>query len=206
MIKAIETKYQGYRFRSRLEARWAVFFDALEISWEYEKEGFVLGEVGYYLPDFWLPDINAWIEIKGQKASEQEIAKCRALKRHLGGWGSIHAMLLGGEVARDVVKKVCAVGRDKFGRSYEKTMSEVKAYLLDAPKVFLFDRGLSGMEHDGRSCWIFLGDDADHILHAEISSFDVLLNFLYVKSPEQFLRAITAAKSARFEHGETPNV
>ena len=29
MIKAIETVYNGYRFRSRLEARWAVFFDAL---------------------------------------------------------------------------------------------------------------------------------------------------------------------------------
>jgi hypothetical protein len=25
--KAIETHYKGYRFRSRLEARWAVFFD-----------------------------------------------------------------------------------------------------------------------------------------------------------------------------------
>lgn len=33
-IKPIETKYKGYRFRSRLEARWAVFFDALGISWE----------------------------------------------------------------------------------------------------------------------------------------------------------------------------
>jgi hypothetical protein len=31
-IKAIETSYKGYRFRSRLEARWAVFFDALDQS------------------------------------------------------------------------------------------------------------------------------------------------------------------------------
>jgi hypothetical protein len=27
-IQAIETVYRGHRFRSRLEARWAVFFDA----------------------------------------------------------------------------------------------------------------------------------------------------------------------------------
>ena len=27
-IKAIQTEYNGYLFRSRLEARWAVFFDA----------------------------------------------------------------------------------------------------------------------------------------------------------------------------------
>ena len=33
MIKAIDTVYNGYKFRSRLEARWAVFFD--EIGIEY---------------------------------------------------------------------------------------------------------------------------------------------------------------------------
>lgn len=64
MIKAIETRYKGYRFRSRLEARWAVFFDALGIEWEYEKEGFDLGVHGWYLPDFWLPKHGIWIEIK----------------------------------------------------------------------------------------------------------------------------------------------
>ena len=35
-LKAIETEYKGYRFRSRLEARWAVFFDACGVKWEYE--------------------------------------------------------------------------------------------------------------------------------------------------------------------------
>ena len=39
-IKAIETVYNGYRFRSRLEARWAVFFEAAGIEYEYEPEGF----------------------------------------------------------------------------------------------------------------------------------------------------------------------
>ena len=54
-MKIIETKYKGYRFRSRLEARWAVFFDELGIEWEYEPEGFDLGDGTYYLPDFRLP-------------------------------------------------------------------------------------------------------------------------------------------------------
>ncbi len=49
--RAIETRYKGYRFRSRLEARWAVFFDALGLTWEYEPEGFEL-KSGRYLPDF----------------------------------------------------------------------------------------------------------------------------------------------------------
>lgn len=53
-LKAIETVYNGYRFRSRLEARWAVFFGALRIPYEYEPEGFDLGGL-WYLPDFRLP-------------------------------------------------------------------------------------------------------------------------------------------------------
>lgn len=64
-IKAIETRYAGCRFRSRLEARWAVFFDHLGIKWEYEPQGFDLSS-GYYLPDFFLPGIGegSWFEVK----------------------------------------------------------------------------------------------------------------------------------------------
>lgn len=50
-MKALETSYAGHRFRSRLEARWAVFFDALGVRWEYESEG-VVTRKGPYLPDF----------------------------------------------------------------------------------------------------------------------------------------------------------
>lgn len=38
-IKPIETKYNGFRFRSRLEARWASFFDMIGLKYEYEVEG-----------------------------------------------------------------------------------------------------------------------------------------------------------------------
>lgn len=63
-IKPIETQYKGYRFRSRLEARWAVFFDALGIQWSYEVEGFEV-EGKKYLPDFYLPEMaKKWVEIK----------------------------------------------------------------------------------------------------------------------------------------------
>jgi len=51
MLQAIETKHNGFLFRSRLEARWAVFFDEMGIKYEYEPEGFKT-KCGYYLPDF----------------------------------------------------------------------------------------------------------------------------------------------------------
>ncbi len=49
--RAIPTRYHFHLFRSRLEARWAVFFDSLGIRWTYEPEGYSLGGGGY-LPDF----------------------------------------------------------------------------------------------------------------------------------------------------------
>lgn len=73
-IKAIETIYNGIRFRSRLEARWAIFMDALGVKWEYEPEGFTDGTL-CYLPDFWLPDLECYLEIKPTTPSEEEIKK-----------------------------------------------------------------------------------------------------------------------------------
>ena len=68
-MKAIETYYNGYRFRSRLEARWAVFFDEMNIKYEYEPEGFEEeNEKGHkirYLPDFYLPESKLYAEVKG---------------------------------------------------------------------------------------------------------------------------------------------
>jgi len=91
-IKPIETTYNGHRFRSRLEARWAVFFDTLKVHYEYEKEGYDIGELGYYLPDFWLPypekqnfsghqNAGHWLEVKGSKPTDNELQKLVALSK-----------------------------------------------------------------------------------------------------------------------------
>ena len=52
-VRPIETRYAGCRFRSRLEARWAVFLDTVGVRWEYEAEGYDT-PAGPYLPDFLL--------------------------------------------------------------------------------------------------------------------------------------------------------
>lgn len=72
-IRAIETRYKGYRFRSRLEARWAVFFDHIQLPWTYELEGYDLGEHGWYLPDFFLPTLGGgtWVEVKPEGTTTQ---------------------------------------------------------------------------------------------------------------------------------------
>lgn len=39
-MPVIQTLYGQVLFRSRLEARWAVYFDVIGIEWQYEKEGY----------------------------------------------------------------------------------------------------------------------------------------------------------------------
>lgn len=79
-IKAIQTRYAGCHFRSRLEARWAVALDHLGITWEYEPQGVMVtdrltdpnNEDGRpYLPDFWLPNHGLWAEVKGHLTHDE---------------------------------------------------------------------------------------------------------------------------------------
>lgn len=77
-MKVIQTHYAGYKFRSRLEARWAVFLTSLGIKWEYEFEGFVLPNGECYLPDFYLPTFNGgmYVEVKPKELTPEEREKC----------------------------------------------------------------------------------------------------------------------------------
>lgn len=78
-MKVLETVYRGHRFRSRAEARWAVFFENLSIEYEYEPEGFDLGFGCLYLPDFYLPGLEVYFEVKGRSPSAEEFRKARLL-------------------------------------------------------------------------------------------------------------------------------
>lgn len=88
--RAIETRYRGRRFRSRLEARYAVLFDHLGIKWDYEPEGFELKGGFRYLPDFFLPlpggdgKSGYWVEIKPTDPTPDEVYKALALAAETG--------------------------------------------------------------------------------------------------------------------------
>jgi hypothetical protein len=58
--------YAGERFRSSLEADWACTLDFYDIEWKYEPEGIQLPSGKGYVPDFWLPQIGTWLEVKGE--------------------------------------------------------------------------------------------------------------------------------------------
>jgi hypothetical protein len=82
-MKALGTHYDGHHFRSRAEARWARFFNALNIEYHYETEGYAFEGIAY-LPDFYLPRQDCFVEIKGQESTEEERKKTRLLALYTG--------------------------------------------------------------------------------------------------------------------------
>ena len=93
MINAIPTLYHGYRFRSRLEARWAVFFDVLGVEFEYEPEGLFLSDGTQYLPDFYLPTFRCYFEVK-RKGIKWTVEGDEAVRKISDGCGRNWAGLI----------------------------------------------------------------------------------------------------------------
>lgn len=77
--KGLEVNYSGHIFRSRLEARWAVLLDLLDIDYDYEVCFYRVGDGLTYLPDFYLPGLDLWLEVKGAAYMDAaSMAKCLA--------------------------------------------------------------------------------------------------------------------------------
>jgi hypothetical protein len=142
-IKAIETDYNGYRFRSRLEARWAVFFDAEGWPYAYEGEGYDLGGGLWYLPDFLLTEKNLWVEVKGVFPSDEEQAKfvrlCRLSQRD--------GMILYGEITPDIefiyCRYVAAIGEVVMEKG---TFDPLRSSSLLKARRARFEHGEKGAE------------------------------------------------------------
>jgi predicted nuclease of restriction endonuclease-like RecB superfamily len=149
MIKAIETKYKGYRFRSRVEARWAVFFDALKLNWDYEDEGYVLSDGSCYLPDFKIKvrNLYAWVEIKGIQPNEIEIKKMHLLLKEKIAIGYIisgnpgnHSVM---EVYGDMPIEYCTDNRPEFFRSIFSSSNSDIYFAVEKAKSARFEFGES---------------------------------------------------------------
>lgn len=69
-IPALPATYAGIKFRSRLEAKWAYYFDLIGLPWEYEPEGYAL-KAGNYLPDFRCYDF--FVEVKPTEAELERV-------------------------------------------------------------------------------------------------------------------------------------
>ncbi len=192
-MKAIQTEYKGYLFRSRLEARWAVFFDKLGIRYEYEPEGLVLSDGTGYLPDFFLPDFHCFFEVKRdgiQDTSEgdEAISKIRNGADNLE-WAGIIAF---GDPEDDNLQIFCQETNDGGGGDYEGPVTIGIHPETGEPYLF------AGWDRRDRAFYDSFGEDMQ-MIPMVTKEYGTYAYKDFVNS--RVLRARKAARQARFEHG-----
>lgn len=193
MMQAIETIYNGYRFRSRLEARWAIFFDEMKITYHYEIEGFVFGNIKY-LPDFYLPEHKLWLEIKPDTPSKDELEKARLLKSNASE--GIEVGILYGEpwVTPDPDSSI----------SIQDTH-----YCLLLLNSWFGGEDINCLFSQCRRCNKLLFDEtiSSHCENGRFADGNVgygCCDRMGITFSDKLENAYTAARQARFEHGEKP--
>jgi hypothetical protein len=233
-IPAIEATYHGCRFRSRKEARWAVFMDHLGIPWEYEPQGYVVDGVPY-LPDFLVypgTDQAMWLEIKGEFPTNEELAKAAGLAEGTG----IRTYLYFGPVEppapglsdkiitwEDYFAPVCEVPHWHSRHGWIHGESEAHRWEVGLlPTAFRFDAGdFPGPVRQRRQpkSGFWWWTDCPHCgkvvlkLEGQVGWCPSVADppegeSLYPRFAHEtprLLEAYRAARSARFEHGETPD-
>ena len=185
-MKPIETEYKGYRFRSRLEARWAIFFDACGVDWEYEPEGYDLGDGLYYLPDFLLHGVDGrdggdlYVEVKGQM-TELDALKINRFAEQ-GGKVLVVGKIPEGDNAADISEDI---SRRAYSNGNEGWPYEFNFETIDGDHFAAHP----GINKDGR--FELFGDDSSYLCFQDDRATE---------------KAYRLARQARFEYGQTPVV
>jgi len=198
-IAPIETEYAGCRFRSRLEARWAVFFDALGIRWSYEDQGYELPS-GRYLPDFRLLDAHPdlWAEVKGVFGHKEFIRLARA------------AIELPGtsEKPTRIIPKLLILGEiPSPGTVVAHTaLGAIEEHLVVQHFRFVHPpRGAAGSHHVVRvidDSYAWPRHWLEYLARTEFAPDWLVAEVIPGAVCECVSDAYRAARSARFEHGE----
>ena len=205
-IKAIQTYYNGYHFRSRTEARWAVFFDNANIRYQYEPEGYELSDGTKYLPDFYLSDFGIFVEIKpllkGVEPDEMQATYrkqeelCRKFRDEVGS-----ILLMRGVPWDDVWGQLfCFDLTDSSGGTFEGSARFVNAceYNHEGCDPIL----LVNERRQDRTLFL---DPAYQKMNWRGSIPCNRADGLYnPNSTEMLSMAKRSAQQARFEHGEMP--
>lgn len=186
-IKPIETVYNGYRFRSRLEARWAVFFDATGIKYEYEPEGYQFDDGTRYLPDFFLPDFNIHCEIKPSRDVDDGKAKKFAFTPESAGV----LVCYGQPCDHDLRFMTFYECNDGGGGCYDTDDGDMNVMITE----YL----------DGSGPCIYVDDYKTERMFYQASRVGCAYEMIgSVADWNVFQDAEIAARQARFEHGEKP--
>ena len=190
MIKALDTVYRGHKFRSRLEAKWAIFFDEVGIAFQYEPDGYKLSNGMFYLPDFFIPSWDSFVEIKPNNRFVYN-DKCFYLARDSGK----KVIMFAGEPYAYGILDSCTESHYRTAIFYPD--GGVDCGILescDGPIVLRICQECGGFTlTDNRDNHEHLGEPKGDRCFERLGYFD-----------SKLLSAYTHASQARFEHGEKP--
>lgn len=216
-IAPLETRYAGYRFRSRTEARWAVFLTRLGLDWNYEEQGFMVawsGQIirtpngagdawppvarppGYverptrYLPDFHVPGLALHLEVKPESPHRVDPEGVKRWERFAGQLA----------FERDHGRTAMLCGRIP-------NPDEVDEYGPPRPYEWYEQKILMLGEWHAAWCACPTGEHFDIQFQARGGRINcgcprVIGDHYKTGNHPKILNAYAAARSARFEHGE----
>lgn len=109
--RGVPNWYGGEQLRSLLERSWCQAFDAVGLRWSYEPVRHCEGSVSY-LVDFYLPDLDAYAEVKPVFPTWPEIFSAKLLAE----WSRLPVYFLVGYPARGECYRLVPrhVGRHRF--------------------------------------------------------------------------------------------
>lgn len=209
-LRPIDTEYKGYLFRSRLEARWAIFFDLLGIEWTYELQGFKVRENdGYYLPDFYLKTFNCYFEVKRDsiegKQWDDALRRCKAMVTTVG-----HAIIIvrGDPVNYEAklfaypaaaehfsqIRGEYHIRSEKSGQCVDCLIALDPSYVGRMPAIFCLTSGTYDF-YSNKKC--------EHKIYA-FTNNGYSGTYDEWRYEQRTKDAALKARQARFEHGEKP--
>jgi hypothetical protein len=146
------------------------------IEYQYEPEGFDLGDGIFYLPDFYLPKTDTWIEVKGKALIEKEREKierfCRSKCDFANGGSKFR--LLRGQIPNNLISL----------KAESTNIIGIPCFIYASPKEIANALG-SKTQNNGALIYAAWVPDC---------------------TTETMYDALSKARQARFEHGETPKI
>lgn len=214
-IKPIETLYNGMRLRSRLEARWAVFFDAIGMKYEYEPEGYALKDGTAYLPDFYLPTEEMFVEVKPER--EGAVKELEKVEQFVEGTKNVVLILPTIPDRRDPdfwwfaaiykhpLRKMVLQRRVCFWKYDDDEPAWIGSdyYICNLTELSFYPKGRDDLRK--RLPMIPINDMDMPYTKDEKEGVTFRLSDDFVGWPD-VSAAFDKARSARFEHGEKPKV
>jgi hypothetical protein len=151
--------------------------DHLKLEWEYEPEGYKvstpLGRISY-LPDFWLPGVEQWAEVKGH-LEPNDLKRLCALATGMAKCGSGRDIVVLGNIPRS-----------------ESIRWPIQLHWHDLLWAVPW--------YPGRGCP--LNRPKQHVDAGDLRWCHVLIDGIPVGTPDWAEEPLDAARQARFEWGE----